>query len=554
MKHLGYQKDRSNFKTMLVAFFMLAIISALLILSFKQVESVFALANNHTAVKAGNGEELWNAESSSFNYNVLLDLKEKLFGNDNPVDYIKSMKDEQTQANVVPATAINERLGNTEEGMVVNLGGREWTVASLTLADIDDKKDNVVLTLYATNYFERGIEFHKYIPDSQVRKGYNAYSSSNVRNILLTNTAYSLFNNPSEGSFASQFLVQPKNIKYQRTQTGLGRQRYYKNMPNEALDAFTDGWYSGIYYQPDDVFEGIRYDAWGEDYIWLPSCTEATDIGIAHGEGNNSIWKLTKKQRAYPAYNSFTDAWLRSGFFESYDRAFAVDGSGSDGVSMLTEDYALRPAIHLNLTAAGDSTIAKGINFDENSDFEYIYKDSNNVRQSYVANGYEHNSNDKEIATSNGVARYVLGNIKLNTNLNTLINNLKNDTNYIKVYDNNKNIIFDGSNSTSEISESVGNKVIGTGWYIELYNIFDEKAAAETVYLSVLGDLNGDGRISASDVMYLREIASNKALYDSLDTEVKLACMILNKGLVTSVDSEILLNIMAYNLSIDIFY
>ena len=80
MKHLGYQQDRSSLKikTMLVAFFMLAIISALVILSVKQVENVFALEDNNTAVKVGEGKALWDTKSSSFNYDVLYDLKEKL--------------------------------------------------------------------------------------------------------------------------------------------------------------------------------------------------------------------------------------------------------------------------------------------------------------------------------------------------------------------------------------------------------------------------------------------------------------------------------------------
>ena len=70
----------------------------------------------------------------------------------------------------------------------------------------------------------------------------------------------------------------------------------------------------------------------------------------------------------------------------------------------------------------------------------------------------------------------------------------------------------------------------------------------------MLGDINGDGRISASDVIYLREIANDTELYNNLNAEVKLASLIINKGKVTSADSEILINIMNYNVKIDIFY
>ena len=62
--------------------------------------------------------------------------------------------------------------------------------------------------------------------------------------------------------------------------------------------------------------------------------------------------------------------------------------------------------------------------------------------------------------------------------------------------------------------------------------------------LSILGDVNGDGRISASDVTYLRQIASDNALYESLSVEKKLASMVINKGNVTSADAEIVKNVI----------
>ena len=83
-----------------------------------------------------------------------------------------------------------------------------------------------------------------------------------------------------------------------------------------------------------------------------------------------------------------------------------------------------------------------------------------------------------------------------------------------------------------------------------------EKKDGETerITLSVLGDVNGDGRISASDVTYLRQIASDNALYESLSVEKKLASMVINKGNVTSADAEIVKNVINKMFGIDIFF
>ncbi len=557
MKHLGYQQDRSSLKikTMLVAFFMLAIISALVILSVKQVENVFALENNNTAVKVGEGKALWDTKSSSFNYDVLYDLKEKLFGKDEGVSYIKSMTDVQTQANVVPASEINKRVGNEKEGLVVRLGGYLWSAASLTLADIGDKKDNVVLTLYLVEpYSQQNCQFNETYPVGD-KRGDNVYSNSSIRNMYLRQNAWSLF---SGGDFAEQYLVQPKYIKYQQNQTAFQRESGKTNhYINEALGEMSNNWTYDDEYLPDEIFGGKRYDDWGNDYIWIPSLTE---VGTSNNLNTTCIWKLSEEQRRWTYSSSnFSNnyAWLRSGYTTTmsgrYKNIYTISCESRMVSQPVSSAYGIRPAIHLNLTAAGQDTIGNGVSFDENSDFEYIYKDSNNIRQSYATNGYEHNNNDKEIATTNGETRYILG-VKNNTTIYTLLNSLKSDNILINICDNNGNDIYCGIIVAGFVPEYIGNQVIGTGWYIEFYDMFNKKKVIEKVYISVLGDVNGDGRISASDVMYIRAIANDKNLYDSLDTEVKLACMILNKGSVTSVDSEILLNIMSYKLTIDIFY
>ncbi len=190
------------------------------------------------------------------------------------------------------------------------------------------------------------------------------------------------------------------------------------------------------------------------------------------------------------------------------------------------------------------------------SGYSYLLLDENNKRTAYETKGLVHGENDSNVNIKEGKATYVLGNIKPNTAVNTFINNLVFDTAQINLYNSQGKLIYTngGANEAEGITEDMLNSrlelAIGTGWYIE-YNVGGN---VETIYLSVLGDINGDGRISASDCTYLRELANNETIYNKLNVEFKLAGLIINKGGITSADSEIILNVMAYKLTIDLFY
>ena len=147
-----------------------------------------------------------------------------------------------------------------------------------------------------------------------------------------------------------------------------------------------------------------------------------------------------------------------------------------------------------------------------------------------------------------------MGGISTNTKLSVFLNNLRNDLNLIKVYDKNSHIIYDGIASNGIIPESVTNILVGTGFKVELYENTTSSTAFDTVYLSVLGDVNGDGRITASDIAYLREIAKDNSILNSIDVEYRLAAMVNNKGGVTNIDSEILYNVMANEIELNIFF
>ena len=184
--------------------------------------------------------------------------------------------------------------------------------------------------------------------------------------------------------------------------------------------------------------------------------------------------------------------------------------------------------------------------FKEKSIYDFVYLD-NGYRKTYTENDKLHGYNDSELE------RYVLGNIKPNTSVNEFVNNLAPlgiDKNNLQLSDSKGKTIYQNGAVDSGINSAIADNgkemAIGTGWYIQ--------TNGETIYLSVLGDVNGDGRISASDVSYLREIASDNALYESLSEEKKLASMVINKGEITTADAEIVRNVIDKIITINIFF
>jgi len=191
----------------------------------------------------------------------------------------------------------------------------------------------------------------------------------------------------------------------------------------------------------------------------------------------------------------------------------------------------------------------------ESNEYDFVYIE-NGKRQNYKENNLTHAVNDyeKSMIVNNG--KLILGNIGVNTSINTLIGNINFSRNHIKIYNNKNQLVYDKGNSVAGINASCYDNgrefAVGTGWKIETYT--DSGVIIETIYLSVLGDVNGDGRISASDVTYLRQIASDNALYESLSVEKKLASMVINKGNVTSADAEIVRNVVDKLLAMDLFF
>ncbi len=191
--------------------------------------------------------------------------------------------------------------------------------------------------------------------------------------------------------------------------------------------------------------------------------------------------------------------------------------------------------------------IPRGIEGKENSSYTHIYLE-NGYRKSYE-DKYEHLINDKEVETSQG--KYVLGNISAQTSVKAFINNLRNESNKIKLYDNNNTLVYDGIASGGVVADNLNNKFVATGYKVEYYynnNLYD------TMYLSILGDVVADGVINTLDVTLINRLSRGEIALSELSLEQQLAAMVDNKGKVTSTDGKILLNVIGRNTEVESYF
>ncbi|MDE6967203.1 MAG: hypothetical protein K2P12_00975, partial [Clostridia bacterium] len=114
---------------------------------------------------------------------------------------------------------------------------------------------------------------------------------------------------------------------------------------------------------------------------------------------------------------------------------------------------------------------------------------------------------------------------------------------------------YNKGNNIAGISEYYDNKynlAVGTGWRIEIYTADDK--LVETIYLSVLGDITGDGKINSTDITYLKQISTKEIDFTSLSLEQQLASMIDNRGMISVVDVQILKAYTNYEVDIKLYF
>ncbi len=186
--------------------------------------------------------------------------------------------------------------------------------------------------------------------------------------------------------------------------------------------------------------------------------------------------------------------------------------------------------------------------------YDFIYYDEGK-RINYSDKNLVHSVNDSNfMQTANG-GKLILGKILYNTSINEFLSNIAIPNSNISIFNNKGKLIYDKGNAVEGIDSALyDNKyelAVGTGWKLQTYSDSGEKL--EEIYLSVLGDVTGDGRLNAVDITYLRQIANDAELFDSLTIEKKLASLVLNLGVITTADAEIIRNIIDNKVVMNLF-
>ena len=163
----------------------------------------------------------------------------------------------------------------------------------------------------------------------------------------------------------------------------------------------------------------------------------------------------------------------------------------------------------------------------ESGKYDFVYLE-NDLRKTYTETGFVHTQNDFDKSQLVNDKKIVLGKISPNTSVNEFIGNLNFASNMLKLY-NNDNLIYNKGEQTqyTTLYDNGLELAVGTGWKLEVYASSGDKI--EDIYLSVLGDITGDGRVNSADCNYLRKIVNNNE-FSRLTAEQKLSALIVNRG------------------------
>ena len=254
--------------------------------------------------------------------------------------------------------------------IAVMFGDMEWTVTHLT----KDSSGNTIATLWqatesathtwnpwydaATTYaYPSNMYSTSFVRADALNSGGNGYVATTGATTLTkvaqkADHKYARLTMPSVNGSLTDFIVKPSAVAYQGTENNniggtIGNIGY--TLPNEAYGtpSGTVNWYVGNG-RNLDYSSKSGYADWKDDYIWLPSVTET-----GGNESVNGIWALSNNQRS----NS-TNSWLRSGNYNGAGGAYYLSAAGSSiNLYNVANSYAVRPALHLNLTAANNATV-----------------------------------------------------------------------------------------------------------------------------------------------------------------------------------------------------
>lgn len=304
---------------------------------------------------------LYDDTAKKFDSAALTELYKQLGGKN--CDTLAKIKELIPATNNKIYSSSSIRLNNWtgENDVVVELGGKKWTVASLTSTRASGGKSDVIATLWLASA-EETCQFNNWYAASETWEyPSNMYGSSKMR-AFLNGTMYAKSDtvSPSDSYRVSltdgssvqsppwkafidkykMFIETPSKIEYQETEYSLQGVTIWNNMQNEAYGtpAGLRWWAPQCNYSDKNM-----YSDWAGDYLWIPSVTE-----IGFSGGASGLWEISDWQRRDDGSTG-----TRSGYWSSGNGVEMISSAGTSVQSNLTHAYfGVRPAIHLNLSTA----------------------------------------------------------------------------------------------------------------------------------------------------------------------------------------------------------
>ncbi|MDE5616568.1 MAG: hypothetical protein K2I78_02125, partial [Clostridia bacterium] len=270
----------------------------------------------------------------------------------------------------------NFRTNNSGKSITVTIDGIVWNAVYLST----NRQGDPIITLWQARssvtaewncHADAKSNGASQIPPSM-------YSTSTIRNITLnaggryftSNTGsgetkvaqdpsntYAKYTMDNVTGSLTDFIDKPANVSWQEKEMSHLVHSFEYDFNNDAYGDVGSGggnnakWYSGMV----NFYGKTDYSAWADDYIWLPSMTEAGWSGSFNG-----MWDTSTEERGNA---SGINSWMRSANYSYYADAetLLADGSessGGGGEETATNSLAVRPAFHLNLKKAEEASNA----------------------------------------------------------------------------------------------------------------------------------------------------------------------------------------------------
>ena len=291
-----------------------------------------------------------------------------------------------------PKASDTFRSHNSGKNVSVTFGGMKWDAVYLTKA----KNGDVILDLWRSSDELTAADRAQYnswtdADSNQAIYPSSMYSTSNIRvNVLnaggnastgrTSKTSYSQnsgnkyakFTMDSVSGSLTQFIAKPSEVGYQATEYDNGtmswRSGSYRDCwyPNDAYGTpgVSGRWYNNgrgysmdITSVDDQRAENEKYGAWQNDYLWLPSVTEA---GLQYSNADG-IWNTDASLRSGGSAIGGVDPYgygtiiqgaclLRTSVEYTPSMIYVLDQNGQGSAVLSNAEAGVRPAMHLNLS------------------------------------------------------------------------------------------------------------------------------------------------------------------------------------------------------------